>query len=535
MTATLPEFKMPERAFLDFVVLEVGTTEDGKREVSGLALPYDEELERFDWSTGANRWVFAQGSGVLRETTQLFYGHDHLDRRTPIGLVVASEQTPEGLRVTARISETAKGDEVYTLLKDGVLNRFSAGLRFVAYEITEADTGDPLLTLTEVDVFEVSVVPAPAYDSAVIDSVLDEHGTTKERNNMPENENGTATLATAEDVQALASSVTQIERQIATLGTNLNTGPNAVPFESYGETIKALARGDEEAVRFIGTLLAYAGGTIGDVGTWVKDGWVGDIIRYVEERRLVLNLFGTSPLPAQGNKIEYGKLLADTTAVAKQAAEGDVLAFGKVTWDTDTADVETRGGWGEMSRQEIERSPLNVVEKFFFYLLRSYAKYTETQTRAVAQTATGAHSVGGSDLSTADGWIRFLVESAVWLDDKGLVPNFVLLDKESFIDLATLRDGAATDAPRLLDRNSGQISVTGLTGDVFNVPVKLVGSFPADTVRVCSEEAIETFESPGAPFRLADEDITNLTKAFSIYGYGAVAAQEPDALVVPGV
>lgn len=350
---------------------------------------------------------------------------------------------------------------------------------------------------------------------------------------MPE----TATLEqVAPQIDALSASLETLERKIATLG-DVSSGPDPVPFASYGEAIQTLARGDEAALKFFAEMLAYTGGVIGDLDGWVKDSWVGDIIRELAEQRMVLNFFGTSPLPANGMKVEYGKLLSDTTQVGEQLAEGDLLPYGKIAFDTDDAPIKTYGGWGEMSRQEIERSAMQVVERFYRALVRRYKKTTENAVRGLVQTATGAHAVAGVGAvpDTADEWIDFLVEGSVWLDDKGLTPDGLFVSKDVFKSLAKQRDGAATDAPRLLDRNSGAISVTGLTGDLFTVPVKLVGSFTAGTVRLASTEAIQTFEAGGAPFRLADEDITNLTKAFSIYGYMAVAPQEPDAIVVPAV
>jgi hypothetical protein len=38
-------------------------------------------------------------------------------------------------------------------------------------------------------------------------------------------------------------------------------------------------------------------------------------------------------------------------------------------------------------------------------------------------------------------------------------------------------------------------------------------------------------ESPGAPLRLSDGDITNLTNVYSVYGYMAVAVQRPNLVV----
>ena len=55
----------------------------------------------------------------------------------------------------------------------------------------------------------------------------------------------------------------------------------------------------------------------------------------------------------------------------------------------------------------------------------------------------------------------------------------------------------------------------------------------AGFVRAVHSSAIRTFEDGAAPFRLQDDDITNLTKAMSVYGYLATAVEDEDAIVAP--
>lgn len=501
-----------------------------RRELTGLAVPYGEETDRPDHVLGTSR-MRIDAAALAEAGAQLYYGHDHLGNGLPVGRVTDATSTDTGLIVTARVSETPKGDEVLTLCRDEVLTRFSIGFTPVSWHVEDEDD---LLVYDDVEVFEVSVVPRPQYDSARIEAVLHQPPPTRKAPVMTETLDHTEALTALQASQdSLTQSLSALERQLVTLGESAAADgpPIDVPGHSYGEFLQMLSRGEPGTMDF----LAYVGGVVGDLGDWVKDSWVGDIIRIVEKPRHAMSFFESGPLPATGMGVEFGKLLADTTDVDVQAAEGDVLPYGKVTFTTETASIDTYGGWGELSRQEIERAPINVVERFFVHLIRRYGIATENAVRTVLATATGAKSIAATDLTTADGWITFLVEAAAHLDDKGLAPEAVFVSKDVFIDLATLRDGQATDAPRLLNRDSGQVSVTGLTGDLFSVPVKMLGSLPADTVRVASSSAIKTFEAAGAPFRLQDEDITNLTKAFSCYGYLAVAAQEPDAIVVPGV
>ncbi len=527
--------------YLEVVGLEATDVGD-QWEVSGIAIPYGEELERLDWITGARRWVFEEGSAKFRENTFLAYGHDLTQGGMPIGKLTLSEEHPTGPKVSARISKTAKGTEVYTLVKDGVLDRFSVGFFRVTEELSEADTDSPLLTFKEIDVFEVSIVPIPAFDSAVIESVLS--STTppvpnKKEVAMTETLEAPDFAGLSASLDAVTASMDTLERRVATLGSieTPDAGP-VVPGRSYGEFLKMLAAGETEALEFLAYVsdhpeaLAYTGGVIANQGGWVKDSWIGDIYRPIVESRRLHNLFDSLPLPKDGMNVEYGRLLSDTLAVAEQAAEGDTLAYGKLTFDTATAPVKTYGGWTDMSRQQIERSGIAVVEQRFKALVNRYAQTTEAALRTLVANAANSTPVVGSgvtDFTTADGWIDFLVDASFMLEDKGLDLEFLIVGRDRFKSLAKLRDGANADAGRFLDRNNGTISITGLSGNVFNVPVIPVNS--AGLVRAGHSSAIVTLEDGRAPFRLQDGDITNLTEAFSLYGYEAMAVQDKGALI----
>ncbi len=519
----------------DFLAFEgLSVTDADKREVAGLALPYDEDLEREDWLTGATLQRFAAGSAVFRGNATLYFGHDHLTGGLPIGKV-AGEETPAGPRAVGHISATAKGDEVYTLLKDGVLDKFSIGFYRVTNHLEEID-GVTVLVHDEIDVFEVSVVPDPAFQSAQVDTVLSRTASApspaKETPVVTIDLPDMSTLAKAEDVTALAGAVTTLERRLATFdvtGAGGSSAPTA-PGESYGHFLKMVAAGDQSARDF----LAYVGGTTDDLGEVMKDSWVGDRFKAIEAQRTILNFFSKSPLPADGMGVEYGIEGTDTTKVEKQVAEGDTLAYGKITFDTDRAPLETFGGWGEMTFQQIQRSPFNVVERFFGSLLRRYAQTTEGAVNTLTM-ASGVPLAGGVlDMSTTDGWTRFVIRAARVLKDKGYPLEGILVGYDVFEELALMRDPNAVDGDRFLNRATGSINVVGLSGDVFNVPVLPVETgATTDVIRAANSEAIRTYEAGGAPFRLQDADITNLTEAASVYGYMAKALEVPGAIIKP--
>lgn len=557
------ETREPTADYLEFAPELLAETADGAREAEGLALPYGQVIDRFHAKTGARRQVWAPGSVEPRDNPKFYYGHDHLLGGMPIGRVIKTDETEAGSRWRVRFAKTAKAAEVHALMKpdeDGmaVIDKFSVGFwpkdgyldQAGEYGGTETD---PVYVHTKVDGFEVSAVPVPAIGNADIDSVLSARPANRGPQ-VPNQEESTMTEtldkpvakedfdALAEKFEGLTGSIDNLDRRIATLGElgQGNSGP-VVPGRSYGEFLQMLAADDKDAIAFLEFIsenpehLAYTGGTISDVGAWVKDSWVGDIYRPITEQRRLHSLFKSSPLPASGMNVEYGKLLADTTDVGEQAAEGDTLDYGKLTFTTATAAIKTYGGWSDMSRQEVERSGVGVVQMLFEALVNRYAQVTEAALRTVVATVGNSHALAGAgttDLTTPDGWTGFVIDAAFWLDDKGLQPEFILAGRDKFKQLALMRQDGA-DGDYFLDRTSGSINVAGLGGQIFNLPVIPVNS--NGLVRVGHSSAIRTFEDGAAPFRLQDDDITNLTKAFSIYGYEAIAVQDKDALVSPDV
>lgn len=519
-----------------FLEATLKAAQGSKRELIGLAVPYGEETDRRDYFRGTQRMRIDKAE--VADGAQIFYGHDHLGNGLPIGLITASEQTEAGLKITARISETPKGDEVLTLCRDGVLTKFSIGFMENTWHVEgEGDAAGSLLVHDLVDVFETSVVPRPQYDTAVIESVLNRKAHPTMTDTLVRPEDVTALSETVIDlgatVTALGQSVETIDRQLATLGDQ-STGANASResgFLSYGDFLKAVAHDDSVAMEF----LEFVGATTGDLGGHISDAWVGDLLRELEAKRQVISFFGTSPLPAEGMGVEYGlvKPASDTTQVGKQAAEGDVLPYGKISFATDRAPLETYGGWTSWARQIVDRAGPAIVEKFFRALYRRYQQATEAAVRTTAMNVANAVEVGTAahDLSDPDGWVDYAVDAASYLDERGLTLDGFLVAKDVFKTVAKMRVG--TEGEFFLDRSSGAVNLTGLSADVFNVPVILVPSAAAGTVRGASREAIDVWEDGRAPFRLQDADITNLTEAMSIYGYMAHAVTDEEAITRP--
>ncbi|MEX5744663.1 HK97 family phage prohead protease [Massilia sp. X63] len=91
------------------------------------------------------------------------------DATAPIGVWLEMVEDAKGLRIKGKLAlDTVKGAEAYALLKMGALNGLSIG--FVSKQWTY-DRETDVRTLTEVDLWEVSLVTFPANDKARITGV----------------------------------------------------------------------------------------------------------------------------------------------------------------------------------------------------------------------------------------------------------------------------------------------------------------------------------------------------------------------------
>jgi len=86
----------------------------------------------------------------------------------PIGKPLELREDDKGLYIRGKISDTQKGRDIQTLLKDGVLNELSIGYDAVDYAVDES-TG--IRHLKEIKLWEVSIVTWAMNDQATIDDV----------------------------------------------------------------------------------------------------------------------------------------------------------------------------------------------------------------------------------------------------------------------------------------------------------------------------------------------------------------------------
>ena len=496
---------------------EIRSVDPQERTVEGIAVPYGIDTNVGGYTERIERGAFGKPTDV-----KLFAQHQE-----PIGLVTEARDTDEGLIIKARISDTQRGNEVYTLLRDGVLNKFSVGFVPVEHRM-DGET----VVRTKAELKEVSVVAFPAYDGADVLSVRQEAEVTASDNTLIE-ENKMSEDTIAPEVAELREAVTDLERKVAVMGDTTSTSSLPV-FRSYGDYVKAYAQGDDHAM----TLQRAFTDTSDSV---IKDAWVSDVLRFVDHGRPSLNAFSKAALPSSGNNVEYAKINANTVATGVQAVQGDALTYGEISLTSATAAVKTYGGYVSMSRQAIERSSVNYLDAAFRAMALGYAKATNTAfVAAVVAAAGGANTAdattGGS--VTSANLIGAVTEASVEIwNDTALNAEFILVSKDVFQVLVTKVDGSGRPLVAFANpsNNIGSANVPGIQASFMGLPVIVDPSLAAGTMYVANSNAVVTYESAGAPLRLSDSNIVNLTNDFSVYGYAAFAVEQVKGICVVDV
>ena len=483
------------------------------REVVGLAVPYGQTAD----IGGVYREAFAPGAIRSVEDVKLFWQHSE-----PIGKILSGRDTEEGFEIRAMISDTPRGQEAYTLLKDNVINKFSVG--FVPVEQTR--DGD-LVTRTLVDLREVSLVNFPAFQGASISEVREETPVAEVAEGSIQTKETNMSENMELDVRAVQDEVAEIRRELELVKTpNIAISASETKFRSQGEFAKALVSGDSDAVELFRATSADAA---------LRPAFVGYINNLINTGRPTLNAFNVSALPATGLTVEYAKVNTNTIAIGKQTTENTALSTGDVALSTVSVSVSTYGGYTNISKQAIERSTVNYLDVAFQAMSLAYAKKMNADFVAVLAALTWTGKTLDLSALTAAAVMGGIADGAAYIyNATGLSPEFIVAGVTAYKRLVSITDTSGRPVVSQVGDGSNTIggsNIPGLQGSILGLPIVVDPALEAKTAYMAHSSALTTYESAGAPTRLTQSDVTKLQDTFSVYGYAAIAVPFEGAIV----
>lgn len=473
-----------------------------------------------------------------RKTVKVSREHGDL-----IGKLTDMRSEADGLHVVAKLADTESGREAAELVREGVYDGFSIGFRPVENRVIDSDDGVTEVHRRKVDLFEVAVTGIPAYPAAEITGQRSQTTTTNNESEAPSMGNDNEQRDVNERLEAFGEELRGIK---ATVAAGIQTAAPAAlggEFRTAGDYLKALSdeRNADHAAAI--DLMRQTRDQIvtGDTGNTVA--WITDDLRLIEQRRKVTNILTRDTLPATGMSMEYNVVSEDTTAVAKQTAEGSALTFGKVKFGTKTADINTYGGYTTLSRQVIDRSTTPMLNTALKALNNAYAKATENAVRTylydliksqrdATQNPNNITAPAALNAMTPDQWAGLILDAAEVMDDRNAAMTRLGVSKDVALALIKLKDSGN----RFMDISGkggdtiGAFDLTGVVGDLMRVPVYLLPKAPAGTAAFIDPTAVTVWES-GGPTQLSNTDPVNIVDNYSVYGYMAVAATFTDGLL----
>lgn len=484
--------------------------DSGTSTVEGVAVPFGDIIDNWDGAETFDRECEFQGL----DEAKLCFEHGET-----IGRITKAESTDDGLHITARISDTARGRDAMTLIRDGVLDSFSVG--FIPIE-SQKDR-DGITHRRKVRLLETSIVSWPAYQNAKITKSAAPAVEQRKEETMNDE-------AIKDSLTALQEEQRGIKAALANMSQHAEPAMLGAEWRSQGEYLRSLFQGDERAIAFQKESRDLI--TTGDTGNTAT--WIRDDLRLIEQRRKVMNILSHEALPATGMTMEYNVVTEDTMTSGKQSAEGAALPVGKLTFGTKSVNIDTYGGYTSLSRQTIERSNTPMLNTALRALNNAYARHTEQAVRDALYDLIQTERDKESDANkidapkalsamTPDMWAGLILDAAEIMDDRNADMARLCVSKDVALALISLTDSGS----RFMDISGkgsdtiGSFDLTGVVGDLMRVPVYMLPKAPVGTAAFLDPATITCWES-GGPTQLTDGDITKLTADYSVYGYMAI-------------
>ena len=487
--------------------------------IAGIAVPWDTVATVSDGTkVRFERGAFDTG----QKPAKLIENHDLTQLR---GVVNALTDGDEGLEFEATLADTTASRDAIALLKAGAYDAVSVGANPTKF------TTDPegVMTVTEAQLVELSLVAVPAYAEAVITEIAaegpadaDEQGEQEQDTDNTEQETSEMSEAKieAEPIEAEATIPTQ-----PILYAAKPELPSAV------EYISAMMQGGHEFERVQKAVRAAAP----EVGTADTPGILptpilGPVYNNFLGVRPVVDAIGVRAMPG-GGKVFIRPEVTTHTSIAEQAAEFDTLQSGTLVVTDNQVTKKTYGGYVQISEQDLDWTDPAVLSIILDDLGRVYAQQTDNAAAdALVAGATNTTNFTVANIADPNEWVSwmYLAAEAIVGASNGNLPTHLFLSPNMWRSIGKLVDSQDRPLfPQVGPMNAyGQMS-PGSYSDavVFGLRVVVDRNFADDTVIIGEPSGFELFEQQKGAITSDNPD--QLSRTLAWRGYFATLMIDP--------
>lgn len=480
-------------------VVAAAEGEAPSRTIMGLAVPWNVTAYA---STGPVR--FLPGSiPTDGKAPKLIRNHDLAD---PIGIVTERVATDDGILFSARISETATGNEALTLAADGVLDAVSVGV-----DVLDHEYDGNVMVVKSSRWRELSMVTFGAFEEAVITTVAAEADPELDSDTEPDPDNPeTETQPEKEDTEVS-------EATIPTAPLAVSAAPAYTkPRVTAGEYLSAMITGKPlPEVR-------AADNVLNDIPGLLPEPLLGDVWDTQYAQRPLIDAVGTRALPQAGESFNR-RYIATHTSVAQQALENDPLSSTAMVVAKQQFDKKTFGGYVNVSSQSGDWSEPALVQALVNDMIRQYARATETyvvtQMTAAATTATDtiADWTDGDDVIAA-----LYAGAAEMFGATGAMPTHLIVHSDVWGDLGQSKTaGGAYIFPYLNPSNAaGQMNGAAvMTGNPLGLSLVVSNDAGSGNGYLLYGPALEVYEDRSRTGGIRVENPATASATIGLWGY----------------
>jgi HK97 family phage prohead protease len=472
----------------------------------GMAVPYGVEIE-YD----GMRESFAPGAFDTAAVVgkPLAYRHNE-----PIGVITAASNEPDGLYIDFDVVNTSLGRDAATLMRTGSSRGLSVGFAPLESKRTQ---GKNAIVYTKAALAEVSLTHQPAYSSAGVGSIREDHMSVETVED--------AAPAVVADIQA-REAIDELRREVQSVAHVAEPAHPLAQFRSYGEYSKAVLEGFESRALF--------DQVTGDNPGVMPPIWLQQVRGIIDLGRPVITGVG-GPQSAGTVGLDINWPYSDnvlTDIVEAQANEKDEVNSVQISILKGTASLGTYAAGSDISYQLLQRSQPSYLDAHNRIMAASYSTVTDRKfTADIWNQGSGTVTYDLSADTTGAVFRAAVFEASMECEDATGVPaTIVYASTALMIEIGGWE--SFYPAPYSVQNVSGVATASTLQVNVSGLRVVrakwLDGAAARHAIVTNGESARWIEDGP----RLANaENVGQLGRDIAIYGYGVTAAYLPAGIV----
>jgi HK97 family phage prohead protease len=506
------------------VSIEAAPEGDGKRQIMGVAAPYNVEATVSDGTTVK----FLPGSlPVDGPAPKLIQNHD---LAAAIGVVTERVEDENGMYFVARISKTAAGNDALELAKDGVLDAVSVGAEPITAEYDENGT----LVIAQARWIELSLVPLGAFPQAVVTQVAAAQAKEKQPMSEIQNQSKVETVAAEAPAPAptapiWAAAKTEREYPMPSAAEYL------AAYHAGGQTWQNVNAAYRQNVAKSQTAIqaALAQDLTTDTPGLLPTPVLGPVFVGKSYVAPFLTEVGTRAMPNGNGKSFIRPTFTQYTSQAVQT-EGSAVSSTKAIIASNSVTRTTIAGGVFISQQDIDFTDPAALSAILDDLAGEYL--IKADDVAVDACVAGANTHGVWD-GTPEGLIAILYNCAKNISNgTNLFPTHIVMGPDTWAKIGSLVDSTnrpvfpAVGAPNLSGFNTlGAGDVTNwTTTNPLGLRTIVDSNVAAKTMVVFHGPGMEIYQNVRGIMTKEDPEL--LGRNFTYYGYLATFIPKADLL-----